>query len=202
MKKCAYCGAENPDGKRWCQRCLKLLQAKPASTYPHYEHAAEDARSRLRGSMGANTYGNVGNTPEAVSPPSNSFPRSDSGTVPPNSAGTRLHGDMAGRKREEPSLSVPLTPENPVPPVVPAVTSAMQKCKHCGHEYDWTLRYCTSCGRSNDSPAIPADVSHKTSHENKPAPTMHVSHAPVCEIKPVPPVYNAYPQPESIFQGD
>lgn len=53
MKKCPKCGAENPDEKKWCRSCMKLLQDTPTATMSHDTVAG---KSRLSGSMGSKTY--------------------------------------------------------------------------------------------------------------------------------------------------
>ena len=60
MKKCANCGADNQDNRRWCRNCMKELpDALMLETKNTLSEAKEsEARtSRLSGSMGKNVYG-------------------------------------------------------------------------------------------------------------------------------------------------
>lgn len=62
MKKCPRCGAENPDDRKWCIRCLKPLQGNPAADSDNAFPTAtsgkgsDTADSKLIGNMGGKNF--------------------------------------------------------------------------------------------------------------------------------------------------
>lgn len=55
MRKCLKCGADNPEGRRWCQKCLKpLVETENSDLQRSADHNGDGSRveKKLKGSMG------------------------------------------------------------------------------------------------------------------------------------------------------
>lgn len=148
MKKCPKCGFENEDGKKWCQRCMKLLQDIPAAESACTAEEDLPQRSRLTGSMGRKIYKKQGEMNLAGDAGDNcvsSFTHldPDGGGYAPRH--TKPIGEPDGRRFNE-------AEERSEGPSGNEKNGSYKKiCKYCGEiPADNDQRYCANCGKQLD----------------------------------------------------